>query len=413
MAKRPRVFTGVFDAYSVYRQIGSGASGTVFEASDQDGRHLALKLLTNTSRSKLQRFKNEINFCFKPVSKQIIQVLDFGKAGVDSLFYVMPLYLSTLKERIAAGIAPKEVLGLFNKILNGVEAAHLHGVYHRDLKPANLLYAGPNDVVVADFGIAHFQEDDLLTLVETDPQERLANFRYSAPEQRTRGGAVDQRADIFALGLILNEMFTGHVPQGSGYVHIQSVAPEFGYLDNLVDAMIRQKTAERPSTINAVKEELIARGNRFVQFQKLEALKKYVVPESELSDSIVADPIHAVEAEGYTSGTLTLRLNRSINPKWEACFRERATGFSGNFSANMITFRGNKALLRVNDNFVQHAIQYFTQYCQTANEEYADRVAREHRDSIELRRQELQRRIAEQEHEAKILRSIKFRPENN
>ena len=339
MAKQPRAFDGVFDAYTFVRQIGAGASGAVFEVVDPDGTRLALKLLTQTSRSKRKRFKNEINFCFKPISKQIIQVLDFGKVGDDGLFYVMPLYASTLKDRIESGISAQDVLGLFSKILDGVEAAHLLGVFHRDLKPANLLYAGPNDVVVADFGIAQFQESDLLTLVDTDSQERLANFRYSSPEQRTRGATVDQRADIFALGLILNEMFTGHVPQGSGYTQIKSVAPEFGYLDELVDSMIRQKATERPATISRVKEELIARGNRFVEFQRLEALKKQVVPESEVDDPVIGDPIRPVEAEGYSDGVLTIRLNRAINAKWEACFRARATSFSTNFSAAMIGFR--------------------------------------------------------------------------
>ncbi len=411
MAKKQpkRMLNGVFDIYSVVRQIGSGASGTVFEVTDLDGKYLALKLLSHASRSKLQRFKNEINFCFKPVSKQIIQVLDFGKADDGSLFYVMPLYSSTLKERIKSGINPKEALELFSLILDGVEAAHLLGVWHRDIKPANLLYAaGANDVVVADFGIAHFQENDLLTLVETDSDERLANFRYSAPEQRTPGALVDQKADIFALGLILNEMFTSHVPQGTGYMQIQTIASEFGYLDALVDLMIRQQPAERPQSIARVKEELIARGNQFVQFQHLETLKKQIVPESEVSDPLIADPIRAVETEDYSNATLTLRLNRPINEKWELCFRTRATSFSSNFSAAMITFRRDRVYLRVNDNFVLHAVEFFKQYCQTANEEYANQVAKEHRESLQKRRFELQRKIAEEEQKARILGSIQL-----
>jgi serine/threonine protein kinase len=413
MPKKPKVFHGAFDSYTTVRHIGAGASGNVFEVSDQEGKQLALKVLSHASRSKLKRFRNEINFCFKPPSKRIIQILDFGNAGEESLFYVMPLYSGSLKERIELGIKPNEVLALFNRILDGVDAAHLHGVFHRDLKPANLLYAGPNDVVVADFGIAHFQESDLLTLVQTGGQERLGNFRYSAPEQRTPGATVDQRADIFALGLILNEMFTGHVPQGTRYPQIHSVAPEFGYLDDLVDSMIRQRPAERPPTIVRVKEELIGRGHQFVQLQHLEALKNQVVPESEVNDPIIADPIHAVEAEAYSNGTLTIRLNRAINLKWETCFRERATGFSTNFSAAMITFKGDRAYLQADEHHLPHALEYFRQYCQSANEEYAAQVVREHRQAIEQRRGELQRRIAEQEREAKILKGIRFRRENS
>ena len=66
----------------------------------------------------------------------------------------------------------------------------------------------PNRIglVVADFGIADFTAEELLTIVVTQPTERLANFLYSAPEQRVRGAPVDHRADIYSIGLILNEM---------------------------------------------------------------------------------------------------------------------------------------------------------------------------------------------------------------
>src|SRR5258708_23623700 len=194
-------------------------------------------------------------------------------------------------------------------MLDGVEAAHLHGVVHRDLKPANVLCDGPDNLVLADFGIAHFQEFDLLTLVETDSQERLGNYQYSAPEQRIPGASVDQRADIFALGLILNEMFTGHVPQGTGYPKIGSVSPDFAYLDDLGEAMIQQKPENRIQTIVRVKEQLIARRHRFVELQRLDALKKQVVPESDVNEPILRDPITPVEAESFPHCSLRIERN--------------------------------------------------------------------------------------------------------
>lgn len=72
--------------------------------------------------------------------------------------------------------------------------------------------------MLADFRIAHFEEEELLTAVESKQNDRLANFfLYAAPEPRVRNSAVDHRADIFALGLILNGMFTGIAPQGTGF----------------------------------------------------------------------------------------------------------------------------------------------------------------------------------------------------
>jgi len=153
------------------------------------------------------------------------------------------------------------------------EAAHLQNVIHRDLKPENLLIEMPGHrVVVADFGVAHFEEEDLLTAVRTGVAERLANYRCSAPEQRTTARSADHRADIFALGLILNEMFTGEVPQGTAYKLIAAVAPHFGYLDPVVEKMIRQDPTERPSSIRAIKDELHMRGVEFVTRQKLDKI---------------------------------------------------------------------------------------------------------------------------------------------
>ena len=69
-----------------------------------------------------------------------------------------------------------------------MEAAHLKKVVHRDLKPENFLYSSSqNRIVVADFGIARFQEEELYTAVETKAEDRLANFQYASPEQRKRG----------------------------------------------------------------------------------------------------------------------------------------------------------------------------------------------------------------------------------
>jgi serine/threonine protein kinase len=410
MAKtQAKVFKGAFDTYTVVRQVGSGGSGTVFEVADSDGKHLALKLLTQASTSKLKRFRNEINFCLRPASKQIIQVLDFARTDDGALFYVMPLYSSTLKERIKEGITPKEVLGLYSRILDGVEAAHLLSVWHRDLKPANLLYAaGTDDVVVADFGIAHFQEEQLLTHIQTDSDERLANFQYSAPEQPTPGATVDQRADIYALGLILNEMFTRHVPQGTGYIQIQSVAPEFGFLDAVVDLMIRQQLGDRMQSIRKVKEELRARGQQQIEFQRLDALKKQVVPDSNVTDPLIADPIRVVEASDFANGTLALRLNQPVNERWQVCFRMRATARSSLFSSAMVRLDRDMAWLKTDEYHMQNAINMFKGYCESANEEYGKQVRQEHQEFLAKQHMELQRRVLEQETRVRVLGKIQI-----
>ena len=121
----------------------------------------------------------------------------------------MPRYAGSLRE-LMGNVHPSDVTQLFSQILDGVEAAHLKGVTHRDLKPENILCDGASrSLAVADFGIASFTADALLTAVETAPGQRLANFQYAAPEQRERGREIAATADIYALGLMLIEMFTG------------------------------------------------------------------------------------------------------------------------------------------------------------------------------------------------------------
>jgi len=409
--KTPKVYTTAFDTYTVLRQVGSGASGTVFLVTAPDGQNLALKLLdhSRTPRQKLKRFQNEIQFCLHPGSDHIVHVLDYGQAPDGSLFYVMPYYSSTLRDLIKKGLPHNQLLPLYGQILDSVEAAHLLGVYHRDLKPENLLYdSGANQIVLADFGIARFREEQLLTTVDTGPTERLANFAYAAPEQRIPGHSVDHRSDIYALGLILNEVFTGQVPQGTRFKQIREVAQEFDYLDDLVELMVRQQPEQRPQSVGRVKEELIGRRNEFIRTQQLDTLKKQVVPESQIDDPLISDSIRAVQKEDYRNGTLTLRLNRPVTRKWEECYRFRATAFSANVSSAMISFKDDRVLIRVNDHFVPQAVEFFKQYCAAANEEYAARVKQEHQKEIEHRRAELRQRVAAEEARIKILQRVQI-----
>src|SRR5262249_38541747 len=161
--------------------------------------------------------------------------------------------------------------------------------------------------------------EDLYTLVETRPGDRLANFLYAAPEQRSRGQAVTQTADIYALGLMLNEMFTGSVPGGQGYQTIGSVAPNYSYLDDLVTQMIQHDPANRPASIAVIKQELIGRRNDFVTLQQLNALKQQVIPVSELDDPLIDDPPRLVNWDHFIEKNkliVTLILSRHVNETW-------------------------------------------------------------------------------------------------
>ncbi len=316
--RTPIQFETATNTYSSDRILGEGGCGRVYRVTDSDGAEYAIKLLTSARSDQRKRFKNELNFCRKNAHDRIIKVLDDGvyKNGSESQpFYVMPLYKATLRMRMNEGLNADQIPPLLSDILDGVEAAHLKGVIHRDLKPENIMISDGGRAVVADFGIAHFEEDNLITTVETKPSHRLANFSYSAPEQRRRGGQVDARADLFALGLILNEMFTGEIPQGSDYKRIAHAVPAYAYLDEIVDKMIKQNPAERPATIESVKNDLLIRGAWAVTLQKLDQITRTVVPASQPDDPLGGQDVRATGFD-YTPGSLIFRLEPAPPPQW-------------------------------------------------------------------------------------------------
>lgn len=206
---------------------------------------------------------------------------------------------------------------------------------------------------------------------------------------------------------MLHEMLTGDVPLGTGYRRIADVEPSLAYLDGLVDLMRSQDPARRPS-IGDVKRELIARGNQFLELQRFNDLKKQVVPESELEDAIIAEPIRIVGKLDYRDGVLVLKLNQSVNRKWESCFRTRATRFSANVSSALIDFSEDRVNIRVSDHFLQEGVRFVQEYIPLANEDYAAQVKSEHRKDIERRRAALRSQIAQEEARRKVLEAIKI-----
>lgn len=275
--QKPEKFETSLETYRVKKVLGEGGSGRVFLAHDVKGQDFAVKCLLPelVSTEKVRRFKNELTFSQKNTHPNILTVLDHGflpSGDVKIPFYIMPYYPSTLRKLLGEGLTPERSYELFQKILDGVEEAHRRGIWHRDLKPENVLVnPETSSIVIADFGIAHFSEEELYTAVMTQQAERLANFQYAAPEQRVRGRQVDNRADIYALGLILVEMFTGEIPLGTEFTKISGIAAAFGYLDDIVDRMIRQSPNHRPGTINEIRLELaIRQGSRRLAIPKQE-----------------------------------------------------------------------------------------------------------------------------------------------
>lgn len=231
---------------------------------------------------------------------------------------------------------------------------------HRDLKPENILYDKKNNnLAVADFGVADFTDELLLTLVETKANQRLANFQYAAPEQRMKGGVVGVPADIYALGLMLNELFTGSVPHGTEFRRVESIAPEYSYLDQIIDAMLRQNPSKRPSTIAVIKGLIQKHKAEAIALQRISKITNTVVPEGTIDDPLAFEPPRLVAAEW----DLFLTLDRSVTDAWVSALQNM-----GNYTSVMdmgserFIFSDNKVSVSCREHNTQNAVDYCKQW---------------------------------------------------
>ena len=208
------------DRYEVLGTLGKGGMGVVYRARDLTLDDIvALKVLRGEmlkdDPTHLERFKQEIKLARRITHRNVLRTHDFGEAGGTP--YISMEYLEgvTLKDLIKnKGALPVPVgLRIVKQMCQGLEAAHLQGVVHRDIKPQNMLILPETgDVKIMDFGIARVQavkagEAGGLTTAGTV----MGTPDYMSPEQ-AQGLPADFRSDIYSLGIVLFEVFTGALP---------------------------------------------------------------------------------------------------------------------------------------------------------------------------------------------------------
>ena len=199
--------------FTIAEPLAAGGMGVVYRARDTRlDREVALKfpwpwyLRDGSAR---QRFLREGRAAGALDHPNLCSIYEVGETDEGLIFLAMPLYAGeTLKARLERdGAVPRqEAIAIFRQILRGVGAAHASGIMHRDLKPANLMVLPNGTVKILDFGLVKVMEPSV-----TGSGTRRGTVAYMAPEQ-VRGLAVDARADLWALGVILYEMLVGRRP---------------------------------------------------------------------------------------------------------------------------------------------------------------------------------------------------------
>jgi eukaryotic-like serine/threonine-protein kinase len=197
--------------YKILGELGRGAMGVVYRAKDPAlDRVVALKtiLLADDVQGRKEyqrRFALEARAAGKLTHPNIVTVFDFGEQ--DDLAYIAMELLEgvDLRERLKDGpLAPAEAVGIAVQVAEGLAFAHERGVIHRDIKPGNIMLLERGDVKIMDFGIARMRSEDH----KTSTGMILGTPRFMSPEQ-IAGEPVDQRSDLFSLGVVLHEMLTG------------------------------------------------------------------------------------------------------------------------------------------------------------------------------------------------------------
>jgi serine/threonine-protein kinase len=194
--------------YRIIALLGRGGMGEVYRADDLTlGQPVALKFLPDEAaqdEALLERFRNEVRIARKVSHPNVCRVYDVGEVEGHTFFtmeYVDGEDLASLLRRIGR-LPPDKAVEIARHLCAGLAAAHAKGVLHRDLKPANIMLDGRGQVVITDFGLAGLADNI------RGAEIRSGTPAYMAPEQLA-GKEVTVRSDIFSLGLVLYEVFTG------------------------------------------------------------------------------------------------------------------------------------------------------------------------------------------------------------
>src|SRR5437868_1530989 len=272
--------------YRILRRLGKGGMGEVFLGEDtkQHSRKVALKVLPEEltrSESRLRRFKQEARAILALNHPNILTIYEIGQA--EGSYYIATEYIEgeTLRHCVLRGpMKLDETLGIGIQVAMALEAAHAAGIVHRDIKPENIMlrqdkFVRDRFVKVLDFGIAKLTDRDTvdsdpeavtIPISGTHPGAIMGTSGYMSPEQ-AQGESIDERSDIFSLGVVLYEMVAGRPPfKGKTESHTR-----VSIIDNDPTPLL-QHVPNVPRQLERIVSKALAK-DRFKRYQTITDLK--------------------------------------------------------------------------------------------------------------------------------------------
>ena len=277
----------ISDRYEIIDKVGSGGMSDVYKAKCHKlNRYVAIKVLKpefSEDKNFVSKFRVEAQSAAGLSHPNIVNVFDVGED--NGIYYIVMELIEgiTLKKYIERkGKLPvKEAVSILIQVAQGIEAAHNNHIIHRDIKPQNIIISKEGKVKVTDFGIARAASTNTIS------SNAMGSVHYISPEQ-AKGGFIDEKSDIYSLGITLYEMVTGRLPfEGDSTVsialqHVQNELPlPLIYVPDLpisVEKIIEKCTQKKPdrrylkvsSLIADLKKSLISPDEDFVQMVTLD-----------------------------------------------------------------------------------------------------------------------------------------------
>ena len=305
--------------YKIVDEVGAGGMGVVYKAEDLKlKRTVALKFLPPhlmDSPELRERFLIEAQAAAALSHPNICTIYEVGESEEHPYIAMEYVQGETLRDRVGKGpLEPSEAVGLVDQVAAGLGEAHGKGIVHRDVKSANIMVTAKGRAKVMDFGLAKLRGGSSLTKSQTT----LGTVAYMSPEQ-ARGDELDQRTDIWSLGVVLYEMLAGRLPFRGD--HDQSViysilhqepeslikarpgtAPD---LEHVIGQALAKKPADRYQTMEELRDDLaaVAEGLKPLKAKpRPAAIKLAVLPFANLT----GDPEQEYLSDGLTQEMITI-----------------------------------------------------------------------------------------------------------